>query len=167
MDVIFLFLTMAIIIIMFVFLKRPMYEAMIVAYLAVVIFSGNISHLWEYTAGALSNSLLYVTLGFLVFSTLLNKTGIVEDFISIILALIGRISGTLIFLRLIISANRLATAGTIANKEAEKIAAPSEPSLDAINVLLYRLSNRNNPKIKTGINNAFQPFLSASFKSGS
>jgi len=93
MDVIFLFLTMAIIIIMFVFLKRPMYEAMIVAYLAVVIFSGNISHLWEYTAGALSNSLLYVTLGFLVFSTLLNKTGIVEDFISIILALIGRISG--------------------------------------------------------------------------
>lgn len=93
MDIMYLFLTMAIIIVLFVVLKRPMYEAMIVAYLAVVIISGNIGRLWEFTAGALSNSLLYVTLGFLVFSTLLNKTGIVEEFIGIILALIGRISG--------------------------------------------------------------------------
>lgn len=93
MDIIFLLMTMAIIIVWFVAVRRPMYEAMVIAFLAVVITSGNIGNIGRYVWDAMSNSLLYVTLGFMIFSTLLSKTGLVDDFIDIILAIIGRIAG--------------------------------------------------------------------------
>ncbi|MBE6807645.1 MAG: TRAP transporter large permease subunit [Ruminococcaceae bacterium] len=89
----FLILLLAIILIWFIWVKRPVYEAVGLGFVLLVIISGNFSNIWTYIDGALSTNLLYSMVAFVAMSILLTKTKIVDSCIAIILSVIGRVTG--------------------------------------------------------------------------
>ncbi|MCQ2454799.1 MAG: TRAP transporter permease [Clostridia bacterium] len=90
---IYLGIMIAVILIWFTVIKRPIYESILVSFLLLVIISGNISHIWDYIYSGLSTSLLYSMTVFVAMSIILTKTKIIDGAIEIILALLGRIPG--------------------------------------------------------------------------
>ena len=88
-----LVLLLAIILIWFVWMKRPVYEAVALGFVLLVIITGKWNSLWLYVDGALSTNLLYSMVAFVAMSILLTKTKIVDSCIAVILALIGRVTG--------------------------------------------------------------------------
>lgn len=102
----------AIIIVLFVMIRRPMYETMIIAFLALVIISGQIGSVGTYVFSALKNNLLYAIVSFIAFSVVLDRTGVVNDFIDVIVALVGRFSGGAGYVALAASSMMGALSGT-------------------------------------------------------
>lgn len=81
------------VVLVFSVLKRPMYEAMATAFLLVLLLSGKWTSAWGYLRSAASSSILYTIVCFLVFSAILDRTGVIQDCIEIILACIGKLPG--------------------------------------------------------------------------
>lgn len=79
--------------IMFVFLKRPMYEAVFAAFVLLCLISGKITHIFTYMLSASNTYLLFTIAAFTVFSLIFEKTGVIDGLIDIITALVGRFSG--------------------------------------------------------------------------
>lgn len=90
---IYLGIMIAVILIWFTALKRPIYEAILVSFLLLVIISGKLTSIWDYIYSGLSTSLLYSMTVFVAMSIILTKTKIIDGAIAIILALLGRIPG--------------------------------------------------------------------------
>lgn len=89
----YLILLLAVILIWFVLAKRPVYEAVALGFVLLVLISGKWDSLWLYVDGALSTNLLYSMVAFVAMSILLTKTKIVDSCIAVILSLIGRVTG--------------------------------------------------------------------------
>lgn len=89
----------AVCIIWFCILKRPLYEAMLAAFIALVaivaVVTGdfNISAVWGYIWDAMTTSSLYVIFAFILSAALLSKTSVIDDCIAIILSVFGRFRG--------------------------------------------------------------------------
>ncbi len=83
----------AAVVIVFSVFKRPMYEAMAIAFLMVLFISGKWQNAPKYMYSAASSSILYTIVCFLVFSAILDCTGVIQDCIEIILACIGKLPG--------------------------------------------------------------------------
>lgn len=83
----------------FCVLKRPLYEAMLVAFVAIIasvaIITGEFSlaAIWGYIWGAMTTSSLYVIFAFILSAALLSRTSIIDDCIAIILSVFGRCRG--------------------------------------------------------------------------
>lgn len=77
----------------FVILKRPMYEAMALAFIVCVAMTGTWSQTWSFMVGAAKQSILYTIIMFLLFAEILKRTGVIKKSVDIIIALIGRLSG--------------------------------------------------------------------------
>ncbi len=90
---IYLGIMLGVICIWFVLLKRPVYEAVLISFFALVAATNTWGNLWGYVETALSTSLLYSMVAFVAMSVLLTKTKIIDGCIGVILALIGRIPG--------------------------------------------------------------------------
>ena len=88
-----LMLLLAVILVWFVLIKRPVYEAVALGFVLLVLVSGKWDSLWQYVDGALSTNLLYSMVAFVAMSILLTKTKIVDSCIAVILSLIGRVTG--------------------------------------------------------------------------
>ena len=112
MEVLYLFIAIAIIIALFVVFKRPMYEAVFITFLFICIISGNLHNLGKYIVSVSSNYLLFAILAFIGFSVVLEKTGIIYDFINLIAAFVGRFSGGAGYVALLASAGFGALSGT-------------------------------------------------------
>ncbi len=95
MPTVFLYLgiMLGIIIVWFMLLKRPVYEAIAISFVALLAVTGTWSELGSYIDSALSTSLLYSMTAFVSMSIILTKTKIIDGSISVILALLGRIPG--------------------------------------------------------------------------
>lgn len=95
MPAVFLYLgiMLGIIVIWFMLLKRPIYEAILISFIALVAVTNTWSELGNYIDSALSTSLLYSMTAFVSMSVILTKTKIIDGSISIILSLLGRIPG--------------------------------------------------------------------------
>lgn len=93
LSLIYLGIMLAIIIAWFVFLKRPVYEAVFISFLILLTITGKWTSVLVYIDDALSTSLLYSMVAFVAMSILLTKTKIIDSCIAIILSLIGRIPG--------------------------------------------------------------------------
>jgi len=74
-------------------LKRPMYEAMLYAFIALVAVTGTWSQTWNFIWDAMTNSSLYVIIVFVISASLLGKTSVIDDCIAVILAIFGRVTG--------------------------------------------------------------------------
>ena len=81
------------IVVWFVALKRPVYEAVLIAFVLLLCISGTWGNVGEYIDAALSTSLLYSMVAFVAMSILLTKTKIIDSCIAVILSLIGRLRG--------------------------------------------------------------------------
>ena len=82
-----------VILVFFVLLRRPLYEAMLVAFLVLLTVTGSWGSAGAYILSAAQNSLLFTIVMFLVFSSILKETGVINDCIDIIMALVGRFHG--------------------------------------------------------------------------
>lgn len=92
-SLIYLGVMLAVIIVWFVALKRPVYEAVLISFLLLLTITGNWGNVWTYVEDALSTSLLYSMVAFVSMSIILTKTKIIDSCIAVILSLIGRVTG--------------------------------------------------------------------------
>ena len=92
-SLIYLGIMLAVIIVWFVLLKRPVYEAVFISFLLLLTITGTWGNVWVYVEDALSTSLLYSMVAFVSMSIILTKTKIIDSCIAVILSLIGRVTG--------------------------------------------------------------------------
>ncbi|MBO5913208.1 MAG: TRAP transporter large permease subunit [Clostridia bacterium] len=98
-ELIYLIVVFVICILWFLVFKRPLYEAMLLAFVAIVatvaIITGEFSFgaVWNYIWDAMTTPSLYVIFAFIVSAALLSKTSVIDDCIAIILSIFGRFRG--------------------------------------------------------------------------
>lgn len=92
-SLVYLGIMLGVIVIWFVLLKRPVYEAVFISFLLLLTITGTWGNVLIYVDEALSTSLLYSMVAFVAMSILLTKTKIIDSCIAVILSLIGRIPG--------------------------------------------------------------------------
>ena len=90
---IYLGVMLAVIIVWFMFVKRPVYEAVLLSFLVLLTVTGTWGNVWGYINDALSTSLLYSMVAFVSMSILLTKTKIIDSCIAVILSVVGRLTG--------------------------------------------------------------------------
>ncbi len=90
---IYLGIMLAVIIVWFMFVKRPVYEAVLLSFIVLLFVTGTWGNVWGYINDALSTSLLYSMVAFVSMSILLTKTKIIDSCIAVILSLVGRLTG--------------------------------------------------------------------------
>ncbi|MBR6794012.1 MAG: TRAP transporter large permease subunit [Clostridia bacterium] len=92
-SLIYLAIMLVVILLWFVAMKRPVYEAVLLSFILLLTITGKWSSVGTYIEDALSTSLLYSMVAFVGMSILLTKTKIIDSCIAVILSLIGRIPG--------------------------------------------------------------------------
>ena len=101
---IYLGIMLAVIVVWFLLLKRPVYEAVFISFIVLLTVTtvrfaitgegvNTWSKIWTYVDKGMSTSLLYSMTAFVAMSIVLTKTKIIDSSIAIILALLGRITG--------------------------------------------------------------------------
>lgn len=89
----YLIAVFAVCIIGFSLLKRPLYECMFAAFIVLVALTSTWKNVGNYIWDAFTEPSLYVIIVFIISASLLSKTGIIDDCISIILSIFGRFRG--------------------------------------------------------------------------
>lgn len=112
MELLYLGLLIIIIFILFVFLKRPMYESVLFSFITIAVISGFGKNIIHYLLVGGSSYLLYTLTAFMALSIVIEKTGIINDFINVIIALVGRFSGGAGYVALVASSLFGALSGT-------------------------------------------------------
>lgn len=112
MELLYLGLLILSIFILFVLFKRPMYESVLLSFIVTAFSSGHGSHILQYLSAGSSSYLLYTLTAFMALSIVIEKTGIINDFINIIIALVGRYSGGAGYVALVASSLFGALSGT-------------------------------------------------------
>lgn len=90
---IYLGLMLAIIIIWFAWLKRPVYEAVLVSFITLIMITNKWGAIGGYLQTALDTSLIYSMVVFVAMSILMTRTKIIDGAIAIILSIFGRVTG--------------------------------------------------------------------------
>jgi TRAP-type C4-dicarboxylate transport system permease large subunit len=93
MEWVYLAFLVAIILFVFVVFKRPIYETIMVVFLGLAVVSGSYRQFLTIVVNAAQNTILFTIIAFMGFSQILNKTGVIQDVINIMISLIGRIPG--------------------------------------------------------------------------
>ena len=89
----YLAIMLAVIIIWFLLLKRPVYEAVLISFILLLTITGTWGKVGGYINTGLKTSLLYSMTAFCAMSILLTKTKVIDSAIAVILALLGRVTG--------------------------------------------------------------------------
>ncbi len=77
----------------FMIIKRPLYECMLAAFIALVAVTGTWANIGNYIWDALKEPTMYVIFVFVISAHLLSKTSVIDDCIAIILSIFGRFRG--------------------------------------------------------------------------
>lgn len=93
LSLVYLGIMLLIIIVWFVFVKRPIYESVLLSFVCLLVITGMWPNVFDYIDSALSTSLLYSMVAFMAMSILFTKTKIVDSCIAVILSVIGRFTG--------------------------------------------------------------------------
>ena len=89
----YLLIMLAVICVWFMLLKRPVYEAVLVSFVALVAITGSWANIGKYIQSGLETSLIYSMIVFIAMSVLLTKTKMIDSAVAIILALLGKVPG--------------------------------------------------------------------------
>lgn len=111
-ELIYLLSLLATIVIVFVIFKRPIYEAMFIGYITMIIIMGKYDKLLEYLIKPSTNTLFYAIVAFLSLAFIFNKTNVLEDIVNFILALVGRFRGGAGYVSLLSSTFMASLSGT-------------------------------------------------------
>ena len=109
---IYLAIMLAVIIVWFLLLKRPVYEAVLISFLLLLTITGKWGSVFGYIEKGLSTSLLYAMTAFCAMSIILTKTKVIDSAIAIILALLGRVTGGAGYVSVVASAFMGALSGS-------------------------------------------------------
>ena len=108
----YLLVMLVVIICWFLALKRPVYEAVLVAFLVLLTLSGTWPQVGAFVEKGLSTNLLYSMTAFVAMSIILTETKVIDGSIAIMLALLGRIPGGAGYVSVISSAFMGALSGS-------------------------------------------------------
>ena len=108
----YLAIMLAVIIVWFLVLKRPVYEAVLISFIILLTITGTWSHLPSYINTGLKTSLLYSMTAFCAMSILLTETKVIDSAIAVILALLGRVTGGAGFVSVVASSFMGALSGS-------------------------------------------------------
>jgi len=111
-SLLYLGIMLVVICVWFLAFKRPVYEAVLLAFIILLFVTGTWSNALVYINEGLTTSLLYSMVAFVAMSILLTKTKIVDSCIAVILSVIGRISGGAGYTAVIASAFMGALSGS-------------------------------------------------------
>lgn len=111
-SLLYLGIMLAVICVWFLAFKRPVYEAVLLAFIVLLTVTGTWGNVLSYIDEGLSTSLLYSMVAFVSMSIILTKTKIVDSCIAVILSLIGRIRGGAGYTAVIASAFMGALSGS-------------------------------------------------------
>ena len=92
-SILYLGIMIGVIVVWFVLMKRPIYEAVLLSFLVLLAVTGTWGNVLIYIEKALSTSLLYSMTAFVAMSILMTKTKVVDSCIAVILSLLGRVTG--------------------------------------------------------------------------
>ena len=90
---IYLGIMLAVIIVWFMLLKRPVYEAVLLSFIVLLTVTGKWASVGTYIDKSLSTSLLYSMTAFVAMSIIMTKTKIIDGCVAIILSILGRVPG--------------------------------------------------------------------------
>ncbi len=108
----YLAIMLVVVVVWFVLMKRPIYEAVLISFIILVAITGTWENIWAYVDAGLSTSLIYSMTAFVAMSLIMTKTKIIDSSVNIILALLGRIPGGAGYASLISSAFMGALSGS-------------------------------------------------------
>lgn len=100
------------VVVLFIFGKRPMYEVMFVAFIFLCLITGNIQNVGHYWMATTKSYLPFTLSGFVIFAVIFERTGIIQDLINIIVALVGRFHGGAGYVALLATAAMGSFCGT-------------------------------------------------------
>ena len=109
---IYLGIMLAVVVVWFMILKRPVYEAVLISFIILLIVTNSWSNLGSYIDAGMSTSLLYSMAAFVAMSVLLTKTKIIDSCVAIVLSALGRITGGAGYVSVIASAFMGALSGS-------------------------------------------------------
>ena len=92
-GIVCILILLAVICIVFLVFKRPIYEAMFIGYIAMVLCSNQWSNFFTHIFKTSSDTLFYAIVAFLVLAKILEETRAVDKVVAIIVSLLGRLSG--------------------------------------------------------------------------
>ncbi len=92
-EFLYLGIVFAIAVVGFSILKRPLYECMIAAFIALLAVTNTWSDLGAFIWDALTEPSMYAIIMFMLSADLLSKTSVIDDCIAIILSVFGRVRG--------------------------------------------------------------------------
>lgn len=111
-ELMYLFVLLITIIIVFVYYKRPIYEAMFIGFLVMVVALGRFDRLFHYIIKPSTNTLFYAIVAFLALAYIFGETNVIKHVIDFILALVGRFRGGAGWVALASSTFMAALSGT-------------------------------------------------------
>ena len=109
---IYLGILLGIVVVWFMIMKRPVYEAVLISFVVLLTVTGTWRNLGSYIDKALSTSLLYSMTAFVAMSIIMTKTKIIDSCIAVILSVLGRVSGGAGYVSIIASAFMGALSGS-------------------------------------------------------
>ncbi len=109
---IYLAIMLGVIVIWFLLLKRPVYEAVLISFLVLLTVTNTWGDLGKFIDKGLSTSLLYSMTAFVAMSIILTKTKIIDSAIAVILSLLGRVTGGAGYVSVVASAFMGALSGS-------------------------------------------------------
>ena len=111
-ELIYLIVLLITIIVVFVIYKRPIYEAMFIGFLVMVVALGKFDRLLFYLIKPSTNTLFYAIVAFLTLAFIFAQTNVIKYIIDFILALVGRFRGGAGWVSLFASTFMAALSGT-------------------------------------------------------
>lgn len=92
-EVWYIIALLAVIIVTFLILKRPIYECMFYGYALMVILTGEYNNFFTYIVKTSSDTLFYAIIAFLVLAKILDATHAIDTVVNVIVAALGRFRG--------------------------------------------------------------------------
>lgn len=108
----YLAIMLLVIVIWFLVLRRPVYEAVLISFIILLTITGTWGKVGGYINKGLETSLLYSMTAFCAMSILLTKTKVIDSAIAVILALLGRVTGGAGYVSVVASAFMGALSGS-------------------------------------------------------
>lgn len=108
----YLGILLAVVVVWFMWLKRPVYEAMIISFIVLLTVTSKWGNVVAYIDTGLKTSLLYSMTAFVAMSVILTKTKIIDSCVAIILSILGRVRGGAGYVSVIASAFMGALSGS-------------------------------------------------------
>ena len=111
-ELMYLFVLLVTILVIFLFYKRPIYEAMFIGFLVMVVALGRFDRFFHYLIVPSTNTLFYAIVAFLSLAFIFGETNVIKYVIDFILALVGRLRGGAGFVSLFSSTFMASLSGT-------------------------------------------------------